>query len=471
MPKDIISLEANTQGHDKAIGDLHGNRECFEAVLSTLGPHDRLFLVGDLVDRGADSPGIFKLIAQYSNQVFSIRGNHENICLNAIAALENIAINAPNIPDEKSANALALHERNGGQWLQDLFMEEVDSDKITLKIYEEKVIVDYAQDSQVKMIKEYMSDLPYIIHVSGDKAFNLVHADMPVNDQELQRRISMGEGLTKQEKYYSVWAREENESVPIQHGIRTPQSIASIVGHSIVDDPNVRAVREESNTFDIDVGSFDTNLSLILDITEGKTQFIKKFSVMLLSIDEDEELDSLFPRAASGPILIKQGDQIMLCQYNINDQEWEREKLSDEVIDEDLILKFPDNNGADIINSQELSSALRDEIIDFDPNISEALLQAHEDVQLHQDLWRRRTDFLKELKNCKGDVNAVLKKWSNDSIPYMAKDELIEYAANHRIEIQTRKETLTPHERHKKKHASQENERSEPAKGAPWRPK
>ena len=34
-----------------------------------------------------------------------------------------------------------------------------------------------------------MSHLPYITHCQGDKPFNIVHADMPFNDNELLKRI------------------------------------------------------------------------------------------------------------------------------------------------------------------------------------------------------------------------------------------------------------------------------------------
>ena len=46
---DILVIPENINGHDKIIGDLHGNKECLDAILGTLAPNDRLFLVGYVI--------------------------------------------------------------------------------------------------------------------------------------------------------------------------------------------------------------------------------------------------------------------------------------------------------------------------------------------------------------------------------------------------------------------------------------
>ena len=60
-------MTANTRGRDLAVGDIHGHferlQECLEAV--EFDPAvDRLFSVGDLVDRGPASPQALEWLAK-----------------------------------------------------------------------------------------------------------------------------------------------------------------------------------------------------------------------------------------------------------------------------------------------------------------------------------------------------------------------------------------------------------------------
>ncbi|KAJ5746285.1 hypothetical protein N7520_011467 [Penicillium odoratum] len=74
------------------VGDVHGMRKSLEALLDKVGFNknkgDYLILVGDLVNKGSDSPGVVDLAIKLGAS--AVRGNHENAVLNAAAA-----INAP----------------------------------------------------------------------------------------------------------------------------------------------------------------------------------------------------------------------------------------------------------------------------------------------------------------------------------------------------------------------------------------
>lgn len=60
------------------VGDVHGCREAFEALLGelSLGPDDVLVTVGDLVRKGPDSGGVLDIVRVQEN-VISVRGNNE----------------------------------------------------------------------------------------------------------------------------------------------------------------------------------------------------------------------------------------------------------------------------------------------------------------------------------------------------------------------------------------------------------
>jgi len=64
------------------VGDLHGQRAGLEALLQRVGfqiERDRLFAVGDLIDRGPDSAGVLALLEQ--PWFYSARGNHEQLLI------------------------------------------------------------------------------------------------------------------------------------------------------------------------------------------------------------------------------------------------------------------------------------------------------------------------------------------------------------------------------------------------------
>lgn len=75
-------LTANQAGRDFVVGDVHGCFNKLSAELDRLGfdcKVDRLFSVGDLVDRGPQSP----LVVDWLDQPWfhAVRGNHEQMAL------------------------------------------------------------------------------------------------------------------------------------------------------------------------------------------------------------------------------------------------------------------------------------------------------------------------------------------------------------------------------------------------------
>jgi hypothetical protein len=65
-----------------AVGDIHGCARELEALIEELSltRHDRLILLGDLVNRGPDSAGVISLARQHAHR--SLMGNHELRLLN-----------------------------------------------------------------------------------------------------------------------------------------------------------------------------------------------------------------------------------------------------------------------------------------------------------------------------------------------------------------------------------------------------
>lgn len=71
-----------------AISDIHGNIELFRAALNQidLRKEDKLFLLGDLIDRGTDSKGVLDTVMELIESgydVVCLMGNHEQMLLDA----------------------------------------------------------------------------------------------------------------------------------------------------------------------------------------------------------------------------------------------------------------------------------------------------------------------------------------------------------------------------------------------------
>ena len=94
-------IAANRDGRDFVVGDLHGEMQQLRQRLDEVRfdpERDRLFAVGDLVDRGPDSPGLLDLLEL--PWFFSVVGNHEMMLMDGLHR-----------PDIRH-----IHRLNGGRW-------------------------------------------------------------------------------------------------------------------------------------------------------------------------------------------------------------------------------------------------------------------------------------------------------------------------------------------------------------------
>lgn len=170
---------ANTKGRDFVVGDTHGCLEDLLVMLKLISfdeENDRLFSVGDLIDRGPNSRETAELI--YKPWFFSIRGNHEQMMIDAL--LRN---------DRNSQNTWL---GNGGMWY-------LSEDKTAM--------LDLAKD---------FDTLPLVIVVGeGEDRFNVVHAELihmkqvdhhrvrvKVTDKMIDRWV-----FDEEEEFGMVWGR------------------------------------------------------------------------------------------------------------------------------------------------------------------------------------------------------------------------------------------------------------------------
>ena len=280
MP-DIVKYQRNSSGNDYIVGDIHGSNTAFDSVLKTLGDEDRLFLVGDLTDRGPDSIAIIDMIIAKNEgkvppMIYAVKGNHEEMLLDAINVLLD--------KDNSNLDKLLTFLYNGGEWI---FKNEEDKlkiksfiepefDKSGLKSYVESLIAkENSYDlSVLTRIKEFIEPLPYIIRVGESKQENpfiVCHADLPFNDNVLDAMIFIGADLDDEQKNYLVWARQNNFG---NYG-RNSNSIRTYVGHNILEYVN-DAVRSTTNTINLDFGAYDTGSLVVVNHTSPQVTIHKQ---------------------------------------------------------------------------------------------------------------------------------------------------------------------------------------------------
>ncbi len=142
-------FSVNREGLDFVVGDIHGEYARLARALEQLGfdrSRDRLFAVGDLVDRGPDSEAVVALLE--ADWFFSVLGNHEMMLLEGLSDSE----------------AGLLHLMNGGAWFRDLPPER--------------------QQRLAQRIREHCS---LALTVDTDQgAVGLVHATAPDDWQQIE---------------------------------------------------------------------------------------------------------------------------------------------------------------------------------------------------------------------------------------------------------------------------------------------
>jgi serine/threonine protein phosphatase 1 len=206
----IQSFERNTAGRDFVVGDIHGAFSRLEAALADVRfdvERDRLFSVGDLVDRGPESERVLEFLDK--PWFHAVMGNHEWLAM---------AFTLGDI-DAQNYNA------NGGAWL--IAKPDAERGEYCIRF----------------------CDLPLGIEVDiGDgQRVGIVHADCPRASWD-----AFKDGLDGDQKgalsMAAMWSRDRADGY--REGPITDVA-AVVVGHTPME-----CVTSMDNVFYIDTGAF-----------------------------------------------------------------------------------------------------------------------------------------------------------------------------------------------------------------------
>lgn len=120
----IKKFKKNQNGRDFVVGDIHGEYTKLTEQLGEISfdyNTDRLFAVGDIIDRGSHSVECLNLI--FEPWFYSVRGNHEELMLDSIL--------------HRCKPSMNCWINNGGEWYFDLYDKEdkTQFDEITETVF------------------------------------------------------------------------------------------------------------------------------------------------------------------------------------------------------------------------------------------------------------------------------------------------------------------------------------------------
>ena len=216
----VRALPSNQKGRDFVVGDLHGCIAEFETLLKRLKfdfQKDRMFSVGDLVDRGRDSMACLRLLNE--PWFFAVKGNHEDMMLAAVAS--NLRSGAEN------------WAWNGGDWGIERFVEG---------------------DPEFFALADVLDACPFAFTVRSRELglVGISHAEPPT---------SWTSTCVEDEIEKIIWSRKKIGAR--ERGVAADGADFSAHGHCIVDDV---LFKDDFKAFWIDLGCYATGRLCVLQI-------------------------------------------------------------------------------------------------------------------------------------------------------------------------------------------------------------
>lgn len=219
MAELVKRFAKNTKGNDYVVGDIHGHFMLLRKLLDEVGfdrETDRLFSVGDLVDRGPESTECLKWLDKpWFN---AVRGNHEDMAIRYASAHDIMIGN---------------YVRNGGAWFV------------------------YMHEDERQAYRVMFEDAPVAIEVETDYGLvGIIHADLP--DYDWQNSMAMLQENRRQRHAmeHILWGRTR-----ITTGDATPVNGVDFVfcGHTPCD-----TITTLGNVIYLDTGAcFEGSLSIM----------------------------------------------------------------------------------------------------------------------------------------------------------------------------------------------------------------
>jgi len=210
-------FEINEKGRDFVVGDIHGCYNQLESELNSVtfnGNLDRLFSVGDLIDKGPDSLKCLNLVNE--PWFHCVRGNHEQFLVDCIHLKDDYQLN--------------IWFYNGGNWINDYGKETPEIEEI------------------ISLAKKFDEEIPITMTVKTKfGTIGICHAEPPSDWDDVKT-------LTDRQAYALIWNRRVINKLMYEG---TKNIDLTIHGHT-----PVKEYERVGNAMFIDTGSFLKHFNL-----------------------------------------------------------------------------------------------------------------------------------------------------------------------------------------------------------------
>ena len=206
----LARFPVNQTGRDFIVGDIHGMFRAMEALMELVSfdeQRDRMFSVGDLVDRGPDSAEALRWLTR--PWFHAVRGNHEQFAIDS--------------EDEEALDFWVKY--NGGGWWLDLSAEDQSR------------------------FREAFLAMPLVMEVETDSGVvGIVHADVPpmVTWEDFVKLLETGQ---REVTLYALFSRDRI------HGAQSRKPIRGNVDRIYCGHTPVRGPVSMDNIYYIDTGA------------------------------------------------------------------------------------------------------------------------------------------------------------------------------------------------------------------------
>lgn len=191
---EVVRLERNTDGRDLIVGDVHGHFTKLATALDAIGfdeSRDRLISVGDLVDRGPESPQALEWLDK--PWFHAVRGNHEDLLCSYFDGLGDAH----------------MYTVNGGGWF-----------------------IGQPRDWQAS-IAVRLKDVPLAIEIETERGLvAVVHADCPTPTWAQFKELLAHPEMGPRAAMACTWSRTRAEGLPLGP---VSDVVAVVVGHTPMD--------------------------------------------------------------------------------------------------------------------------------------------------------------------------------------------------------------------------------------------
>lgn len=217
----VLRVARNALGRDLAVGDVHGHFSRLREALDAVGfdpTRDRLFSVGDLVDRGPESEEVLHWLAQPWFQ--AVQGNHESLALSHVNG---------------QWLDYAMYRNAGGGWFLDM------------------------QPQRQAQYAARFADMPLAIEIdTGQGPVGILHADCPVPRWRDLLDLLETVPIPTRAQEVCQWSRKRLHDGD-ERGVDGLRAL--LVGHT-----PLAAVRVLGNVWHLDTGGWSQGHFTLLDL-------------------------------------------------------------------------------------------------------------------------------------------------------------------------------------------------------------